>query len=477
MQIILASLLLAVFAALQVLAGDKGDSPPIAVTQAEPDYGPDLSKSYLVNPASVTMTIDDRGVPFSLSGSALPDNVVIALSQWRYRPGRKDGANVPFSISFVLPVRVPLNTTSERTLRRRSYYATKTISNALDSGTGLNLGGAENLEHSLTTDLNNIDIRAQLLLYSIETASTNPKDAADRRAKHIEYLVQNLPGERILASPLTAINTAAGPVPDAEAYARIRDLWLNQLSAKPDDPVTLEHATYFLRISNPEKTEQLLAPAIRLLPDASIWLGDLYGLAVLGVNGIDLKTGLASSVPTTLPVTPFAQKARATLLGTNNAKVLLSALNTVTEHGRALAHRDELPEGYAGLCTQLLTRAKEFHPGTMISCDPSAAAPEPQQQVTRIRVGGSVQQAQLIKKVSPQYPLDAKAIGLQGVVRFTATIGKDGAIEDLSLVSGPLAFYKASRDAVRQWTYRPTLLNGNPVEIITTIEVNYTLSR
>lgn len=477
MKIILAATLIIAIQGTVARADDK-DSPPVPIRQPEPDWGPELSQSYLINPAKVTMVIDDRGIPFSLStNGALPDNVVVALSEWRYRPGKKAGSNVPFSLSLVVPVRAILDASSERSLRRRSYSISKTIDEALHSGTGLDIGGAEILERNLTTDLNNIDIRAQLLLYSIESASTNAKEASERRARHIEFLVQNLPSERILASPLTVINVAAGPLKAPDAYGRIRDLWLTQLAAHPDDPTILEHATYFLRVSDSEKTEQLLLPQIRTLPEASIWLGDLYGLAILGVNALDLKTGLAVSAAPALPVNPFAEKARADLLATNNLRVLISALNTFIDHGRALSPNDSLPAGYAALCGQLLSRTKELDPGTAISCDLSAAVPESPQPISRIRVGGNIQQAHLVKKVSPAYPLDAKAKGIQGVVRFLTIIDKDGAIKNLNFVSGPLALYKSARDAVQQWVYKPTTLNGNPVEVVTTIEVNYTLSR
>jgi TonB family protein len=95
----------------------------------------------------------------------------------------------------------------------------------------------------------------------------------------------------------------------------------------------------------------------------------------------------------------------------------------------------------------------------------------------RIRVGGNVQSANLVKKVTPMYPPDAKAARIQGTVRFTATIGKDGSIINLELVSGDPMLATSAQDAVKQWMYKPTLLNGNPVEVITQIDVNYTLSQ
>lgn len=94
----------------------------------------------------------------------------------------------------------------------------------------------------------------------------------------------------------------------------------------------------------------------------------------------------------------------------------------------------------------------------------------------KIRVGGNVQATNLIQKVTPVYPAEAKAARIQGVVRFTATISKDGSVEQLDLVSGHPLLVPAARDAVLQWRYRPVLLNGNPVEVVTQIDINFTLS-
>lgn len=94
-----------------------------------------------------------------------------------------------------------------------------------------------------------------------------------------------------------------------------------------------------------------------------------------------------------------------------------------------------------------------------------------------IRVGGGVQAANLIKKVAPKYPPEAKQARLQGTVRFNATIGPDGTIQNLEVISGHPMLVAASMDAVRQWVYKPTLLNGNPVTVMTTIDVNFTLTQ
>ena len=120
----------------------------------------------------------------------------------------------------------------------------------------------------------------------------------------------------------------------------------------------------------------------------------------------------------------------------------------------------------------------------IIGAAPVAAPPPPpkvevQKPLTpqRIRVGGNVQQAKLVRQPKPVYPPLAKQARIQGVVRFTAIIGKDGTIQNLQLVTGHPLLVPSAQEAVKQWVYQPTLLNGEPVEVITQIDVNFTLSQ
>jgi TonB family protein len=90
-------------------------------------------------------------------------------------------------------------------------------------------------------------------------------------------------------------------------------------------------------------------------------------------------------------------------------------------------------------------------------------------------VSGSVRAATLVKRVTPQYPAEAKAARIEGAVRFTALLGKDGTVKDLQLISGHPLLVQAAMDAVKQWVYQPTLLNGEAVAVRTEIVVNFTL--
>lgn len=106
---------------------------------------------------------------------------------------------------------------------------------------------------------------------------------------------------------------------------------------------------------------------------------------------------------------------------------------------------------------------------------PPPAARTSKPAVVRVRVGGQVEGAKLIFQVKPNYPEIARLARVQGTVRLEAVINKEGMVESLKAVSGPPLLVKAAFDAVSQWRYQPTLLNEEPVEVATEIDVNFTL--
>ena len=95
----------------------------------------------------------------------------------------------------------------------------------------------------------------------------------------------------------------------------------------------------------------------------------------------------------------------------------------------------------------------------------------------KIRVGGAVQAQNIISKVAPVYPPEAKQAGTQGTVQLSVVVGTDGKVESLNALSGPDVLVQAAVEAVKQWVYKPTLLNGQPVEVLTIVDVNFTLSQ
>jgi protein TonB len=99
----------------------------------------------------------------------------------------------------------------------------------------------------------------------------------------------------------------------------------------------------------------------------------------------------------------------------------------------------------------------------------------PKVAVSRIRVSSGVIQGNLYRKVEPAYPAIAKTAHVQGTVILAAVIGKDGSIENLHVVSGHPLLQAAAMDAVKQWRYHPYILNGEPVEVDTTVTVVFNL--
>jgi len=87
--------------------------------------------------------------------------------------------------------------------------------------------------------------------------------------------------------------------------------------------------------------------------------------------------------------------------------------------------------------------------------------------------GGQIQTALLIFRKEPEYPLLARQMGAKGVVELVATIGTDGSVKAVKVLKGPPLLVKAAQDAVMQWRYRPTLLNGVPIENDTRITLNF----
>lgn len=120
---------------------------------------------------------------------------------------------------------------------------------------------------------------------------------------------------------------------------------------------------------------------------------------------------------------------------------------------------------------------------TLLFASPTPQDPAPAQSVptpgpgTRIRIGGNVMTAKILQKVPPVYPPLARQTRIQGTVRLHAIIGKDGFVKQLELISGHPLLVQSSLDAVKKWQYQPVLLNGEPVEVDTTIDVIYALNQ
>ncbi len=107
---------------------------------------------------------------------------------------------------------------------------------------------------------------------------------------------------------------------------------------------------------------------------------------------------------------------------------------------------------------------------------PALANPPVPTPVKRIRVAARVAEANLIHDVTPQYPPEAGRARLEGTVLLMAVIGKDGSVKDVRVESGLPILAQAAIDAVKQWRYKPYMIDGEPVEVDSRITINFTLS-
>jgi protein TonB len=152
----------------------------------------------------------------------------------------------------------------------------------------------------------------------------------------------------------------------------------------------------------------------------------------------------------------------------------------------AMIKEDELPppsSGVSGVAGGVAGGVGGGVLGGILGGIPSAAPPPPPPvekkapPPSRIRVGGNVQSAKLVRQPKPVYPQLAKQARIQGVVKLHALISKEGTIENLTVLSGHPLLVPAALEAVKQWVYQPTTLNGDPVGVDTEIDVNFTLSQ
>lgn len=111
--------------------------------------------------------------------------------------------------------------------------------------------------------------------------------------------------------------------------------------------------------------------------------------------------------------------------------------------------------------------------GQVHVCEPADSGSQP----THVRVSSGVMKTLILSKVQPEYPRDARDAHIEGTVLLDVEISRSGSVCDIALISGHPLLATAAMDAVRQWTYRPYLLNRQPVEVETQVQVSFQLVR
>lgn len=351
----------------------------------------------------------------------------------------------------------------------------RTAFDLLSKGKRLVAEEAAKLEERLVKKPNDEETRIQLLgYYAGMTAEISTQSRASRLG-HLLWVVGKDPKEGFglfqIGTGVLEMHCQGDGLADPEGFQQLKDLWLRQLEKYPRDPQMSRQAAKALRYCLPETAERILLAAGDLAG-----LGSLYAEAVLGITGRSYDGYETSGADAMLRQNSFAEKARRMLVESTDKEFLPAAARTLLHEGATLWAKGKLDWDYTPLGNQLLTRAKVLAPDNVFLFTVPTALPAPGElPAATLRVGGNVQQAKLVKSVSPIYPSTAREARIEGTVRVTALLGLDGKVVKLKLESGPPELVDASLAAVQQWEYKTTLLNGKPCYIVTLIDVNYTL--
>ena len=447
-------------------AEDRTEAP-VQVLKVEPDYS-SLQTGYVVEVAELEMTLDARGVPFSLKSSVgLPDNVVQALSQWRYEPLKKNGHATASLLKMSFGFRRAITPVLERSIFPRWKPVDEKVRDAVERGKRMTADEAAQMEGALPEAEALEHGRTSLLIYYSKGLPDAAK-AREGRARLIPWLIEHYPEDEILGSPAAIINAAGEPLADAGAQDKAKELWAKAVASATHDIPVAEHAANFFQAADPSKAAAVLRD-LGSWPKRNVWLGRIYALQALGVKTLDPESG----DPVAALGEPSAA-AREGLLKATDSKAVLSAMAAIRSAHFSLAKADRWTPSMQQFCEQFLAHEKEIYPAAKSSCDASKA--EPNGDVLKaVSLGGHTAQPHLRKKMEPRYPPEAKYQMVQGTVRLSAIIDENGRIQELGLIEGPLVLYGASRKAVSQWEFDPATEDGQPVAIATKIEVNFAL--
>jgi periplasmic protein TonB len=209
----------------------------------------------------------------------------------------------------------------------------------------------------------------------------------------------------------------------------------------------------------------------------SVVLGSLLLLSLIYTESLPTQRWI--NILQAPPPPPSAPVARSVV---SSAPSVASASNVLTvpreippniAQVRDQSSTNLVPPGTMGV---VLNSVPDGALGTVTKLSRDKAPALPKLTASKIRVSSGVAQGLLIRQVNPQYPQLARQARVEGRVILQATIGKDGSVQNLHLISGHPMLVQAAMDAVSQWRYKPYYLNGDPVEVDTTINVNFTLT-
>lgn len=272
---------------------------------------------------------------------------------------------------------------------------------------------------------------------------------------------------------------------------RLNALWRRNAEKYPSDPAILQAAARHARLSGEYlRAESLLNQALVVQPDlqtaqkerAQLFAGALYA-STGGLNGAQPEAGFVKR--TQKMVESGTEMPLVGMVGE-----LMTPPNVVTSSPEAAEAASKANATRGQIAERLLRRADELDPdnprwkaalerlqqarmgGGLVTVSELPAA-EPGHK--RITVGGNVQASMLLKHADPEYPPLARQARIQGTVRFSVIIDKTGKVAYIRLISGHPLLVQSAKDVLQKYEYKPTTINGEPMEVVSQVDVNFTL--
>jgi TonB family protein len=358
------------------------------------------------------------------------------------------------------------------------------LSPAEEKGSNLSGADAERLEQTLEAEPGNDTARGELIADYYLNAD------AENWRRHVFWVIENRPESTLCVRRTFVVNPGENPFTTQADVERVGALWRDQVAAHLADAAVLVNAAVFQERSDARQALQWLLQAREADPGNRAVISEIV-LLISNRLTIDPKVNSTG--------TPFETYALDVLENSRDAELLglvgeadsnrLRAVRTLHSMRDSLVTTKESAEKHLNQALALdpanprwqaaLTRVQQFDVESAledltVTTEPAiASAPLQGVPPQRITVGAKVQQAMLTHQVAPVYPPLARQARIRGVVHFNILIDKDGSITNVKLVSGHPLFVQAALDAVRQWRYRPTLLNGQPVQVATQVDINF----
>jgi TonB family protein len=324
-----------------------------------------------------------------------------------------------------------------------------------------------NLESQVLQNPEDMDSRMRLLQLYLDTAPSPLSVDSGRRSvrlQHILYLVEHHPEAAVSASKAAYVYRTGGPYANAADHDDVRSQWLAAVQGHAGNVAVTMNAVKFLEREDQEDAERVLRRALDADPqnrEIAASLGFLYAIEILAGHAATELEQSSNAVVLAAAGTALPNLAVHGSAGRVVDKKIFDLASELSARARKLAPDDPDIQGPMPLITYFA------------AAQDASGASSANNAPSRIRVGGNVQAYNLIRKTQPQYPEDARKAGIAGQVEMTAIIGRDGTIQNLQLISGPPPLVDAALQAVETWLYKPTLLNGAPVEVVTTITVRF----